>query len=273
MDDPNRRARDRDRDDAIDLVEAAWAEGQIVDVDRDKRVEQLLQAQTLGEIDLLVRDLQGHRPPPPQPNPTPVPTQSRRSGSMGWIVVPLLVGLVAVGSVVGGVVAAFDGFEQSARSVTDGIEQRGPDPSDPIDVQSARGLHDLALAAKRETGSTRAHRAVIYPTYAVVDLPVDGRPDRTRSYYWNGALRALDHLAVPQGPAFDLRDVEPRLVRRALLAARALVEGPVAAYVVVRSPDEDGAFLWGYASDDAGRSGYVSFDSDGRVVRRMPPAP
>ena len=269
MDHPNRRARDRDRDDAIDLVEAAWAEGQIVDVDRDKRVEQLLEAQTLGEIDLLVRDLQGRRLPPPQ---TPS-TQPRRSGSLRWFLVPVVVGLVTLGSVVAGVFAAFDGFEQTARSVTDGVEQLDPDGSDPVDVHSAPGLQDLVLAAKHETGSTQAHRAVLYPAYAVLDLPVHGRPDRTRSYYWNGELRALDHLAVPQGPAFDLRDVEPRLVRKALLAARALVEGPVAAYVVVRSPDEDGAFLWGYASDDAGRSGYVSFDTDGRVVRRVPPTP
>lgn len=43
------RARDQDRDAAIETVEAAWADGQIVEADRDHRVEALRRAQTLAE--------------------------------------------------------------------------------------------------------------------------------------------------------------------------------------------------------------------------------
>ena len=45
----DKRARDQDRDRAIQVVEAAWADGQVVEADRDKRVESLLQAQTMAE--------------------------------------------------------------------------------------------------------------------------------------------------------------------------------------------------------------------------------
>ena len=49
----------------LDAFEAAWAEGQIVEADRDKRVESLLQAQTMAEVQMLTHDLQLPRTPPP----------------------------------------------------------------------------------------------------------------------------------------------------------------------------------------------------------------
>ena len=64
----SKRARDADRDAAIEVVEAAWADGQIVEADRDKRVEELLRAQTMSEIRTYTQDLQ-----PPQPDPSGVP--------------------------------------------------------------------------------------------------------------------------------------------------------------------------------------------------------
>ncbi len=64
----SKRARDSDRDAAIEVVEAAWADGQIVEADRDKRVEELLRAQTMAEIRTYTQDLQ-----PPQPDPSGVP--------------------------------------------------------------------------------------------------------------------------------------------------------------------------------------------------------
>lgn len=55
---PDQRARDQDRSAAIEAVQAAWADGQIVEADRDKRVEELQRAQTLGEVQMLVHDLE-----------------------------------------------------------------------------------------------------------------------------------------------------------------------------------------------------------------------
>ena len=61
----DKRARDQDRDQAIEVVEAAWADGQIIEADRDKRVESLLQAQTMAEVQMLTHDLQLPKTPPP----------------------------------------------------------------------------------------------------------------------------------------------------------------------------------------------------------------
>ena len=277
MDDPNRRARDRDRDDAIDLVEAAWAEGQIVELDRDRRVEQLPQAQTLGEIELLVRDLQ--RPPPstavrtaaPPPAPPPAPAAPRRPWR--WAL-PAAVVAVAVGSLVAGTVAAVDQVGTGVEAFTDQVQDALPvePPGVAPDVHSARGLADLVAAVREESGSTRVHRAVIYPTYASLELPVPGRDGVARSFYWDGTLRGNESITPASGPAFDLAAVDPKLARRALAAAGRLVDEPVTSYLILKAPDDDGATVWGYASDDAGRSGYVSFDRRGQVVRRVPPS-
>ena len=71
---PDQRARDKDRDAAIEIVEAAWADGQIIEADRDKRVEELLRAQTLGEISMLTHDLQAAAPATRRPVPPPPET-------------------------------------------------------------------------------------------------------------------------------------------------------------------------------------------------------
>jgi len=51
------RAKDKDRDAAIKLIEAAAARGQIVDVDKTKRIQEVKTAGTVGEIELITRGL------------------------------------------------------------------------------------------------------------------------------------------------------------------------------------------------------------------------
>ena len=103
-------------------------------------------------------------------------------------------------------------------------------------------------------------------------LDVPAGTARARSYYWDGTLRPQGTLRPLDGSPFDLTALDPVLLRRALGAAGRLVGAPTTSYAVVRAPDDDGAFLWGYASDEAGRTGYVSFTRDGRAVRSVPPS-
>ena len=55
--DPQKKARDADRDAAIEVVEAAYADGQISRPDYDLRVDRLLRATTFGELQMLIQDL------------------------------------------------------------------------------------------------------------------------------------------------------------------------------------------------------------------------
>lgn len=51
------RARDKDRDAAVDQVRAAYDAGLIIAADRDLRIDQIRAASTTQDIELAVRDL------------------------------------------------------------------------------------------------------------------------------------------------------------------------------------------------------------------------
>lgn len=69
--DPQVRAKDRDRDQAIYVIDAALRNGQITAQDRDLRVERVRSAATAGELGSLVRDVAS--PPAPVPPTAVVP--------------------------------------------------------------------------------------------------------------------------------------------------------------------------------------------------------
>jgi hypothetical protein len=81
--DPQDRPRDGDRKRAVSKVDAAYSDGRITAADRALRVGNIESAATIGELDLVVRDLvpappepQAMRPPPAQPPPAqPPPAQ------------------------------------------------------------------------------------------------------------------------------------------------------------------------------------------------------
>lgn len=57
MADWGQKAKDKDRDDAIRVIEDAAARGQIVEVDKLKRIQEVQAAGTVGEIELVTRGL------------------------------------------------------------------------------------------------------------------------------------------------------------------------------------------------------------------------
>jgi hypothetical protein len=75
MADWGQRAKDKDRDEAIALIEAAAARGAIVAADKDKRIQEVRAAQTVDEIGLITRGLAapvaaGASTDPTPPGPT-----------------------------------------------------------------------------------------------------------------------------------------------------------------------------------------------------------
>ena len=69
--DPQARAKDRDRDRAVYVVDAALRNGQITQQDRDLRVERARAAHTIGELETLTHDIAS--PPAPVPPTAVVP--------------------------------------------------------------------------------------------------------------------------------------------------------------------------------------------------------
>jgi hypothetical protein len=92
--DPQSRPRDGDRKRAVEEIDSAYAEGRITAADRALRVGNVESAATLGELDLVVRDLKldpGEvaprmvpplpAPPAPPAPPPPPPTAAGPSGA------------------------------------------------------------------------------------------------------------------------------------------------------------------------------------------------
>jgi hypothetical protein len=282
----DRRARDKDRDAAIEIVEAAWADGQIVEADRDKRVEELLRAQTLHEIEMYVHDLQppaAPRPAPPGAAPPPLPplavveygppasaprvTPSPKPGR-ALLVLPLVVLVVVVIAAVGAVLALVRTSDPvgiggpSGATYAPGVEPEGKD----VNVLSVGGYDDLVTAVEEATGSSAAFSAVLYPAYAVLDLPVNGTSRRQGSWYWNGELSDNDSKGTSHYGRFDLRKVDPAVVVALVKKVRRLVEEPAAWYAIVRAPDEDGAMIYAYASNEYSESAYLAARRDGTIT-------
>ncbi len=290
MSTPDRRARDKDRDEAIELVEAAWADGQIVEADRDKRVEELLRAQTLSEVWMLTRDLQVPSTPaqavPPEPVPPdampivdfgelttePVRSQPEPVAPQGAARPRLVAGLVALallGAGVGGVLSLggslADGLERGSSGNGDAGAESGP--LVPPRLLDEDGYDDLVADVREVSGSTEAFEAVLYPEYAIVYLPVDEATGRQELWYWDGSIVGLDSSGTSTSRRFDLADVEPEVVVRLVERARRLVDGPTRSYAILRAPDAEGVAIYAYATNEYREGGFIAATASGRVVR------
>lgn len=280
------------------MVSQALAAGRIVPADRDIRLGQIAGAQTVGDLDLVVRDLRAapaEPPGPPRPALLTNPAERiRPPGStspealaaavsrlvaaspgrvpLGLKLLPLAISVLVIGVVVSAVIGV-------ARQVTGGAGPRAtttlvPDARasrPPADVLSVKGFGAMLAAVRRTTGSTKAYDAVLYPGYGVLQLPVDRGTRHQELYRWDGALSPVGTLGTAQDRALDLSAVDPRiLVRLSERARRNLVDDATSWYVILHDRRAgDASVIYAYASNAYGEGGYLSATITGKVTRRI----
>jgi hypothetical protein len=272
---PDDRARDRDRDAAIEQVEAALKSGRIVQADHDMRIEQLKHAQTATEVRMLVQDL---APAPPVPYGPPSPGASPSYPTLADVramtadgtkvskkvfVLPLIAVVIFVVGLIGGIVALTNALGDGGG----GIGGIGGGDAAPADVLSEQGYADLLDAIEAETGGTVAFSAVLYPTYAVVELPVDATTNREGYWYWDGhELSDNDTKSTSSFARMDLSTVDPAVIVDLVERVQRNVEDPTSYYAIVRAPDDDRAVVWAYASNEYSETAYLGARRDGTVT-------
>lgn len=291
-------ARDLDREAAVRAVESAWADGQIVEADRDQRIQGLRHARTLREVELLVHDLRApsYQQVPAVPvGPDPVeeevdgpvvviapmkPAQRRKQKQPDTRKVPVNVGCamvvavltVIVATVVGIVVAIGDAVDGDAVTDSPTLAPGVDAGDDEINLFSQSGFDAFLADLEEGTGDTVVFNAVMYPTYAVADVPVDDRSQRKQSYYWNGELDEPGSKGTTTEPRYDLREVDWSVVVRVVERVRRRVEDPTSWYVIVHAPREDDqSTIQAYATNEYGESAYVLATADGTVTYRSDP--
>jgi DUF1707 SHOCT-like domain len=280
--DPHKRAKNSDRDACVEVIEAAYVDGQLSDADREIRVGNALAASTLGELDQLTRDLQTPHPPLPravvvQPSQAPAPqtvpvqwtelrpTYVRRPSAMS----PKL-GLAVLAMVVLSIGATV--FTSFVRSVSEsdfgnpvGIEQ----VDDPYDLSST-GVDAFLDLYEAKFGNTRVVRAVFYGEYVVLDVPTADGKNRSEGWlYQNGRWTKTADARTNSagGKVIDLRQVNLARLERNIAQAKVSlnVENPETVYLIVdHAPYDAGPTVRIYVSNQFSESGYLATDFTGR---------
>jgi hypothetical protein len=300
---PDERADNSARNDAIKLVEQALAAGRIVQPDHDMRIAQLRQAQTMQEIDLQVRDLRAAGPSspptvapvPPTPTGQPIAPSGQQwplvnygpasapgasavvsSVSKGGKAIGGVIAVVVLISVIvpiaGAVIAFFaarDSFpdfgDVGPTDETSYLPGQAPG-KDGVNVHTVEGYTDMVDALRDETGQTFAFTTVIYPRYAVLEVPT-GTNERYEGFYWDGeTLEKNTTRGSSSDDQVDLSLIDPDQLVDMLSTVRGRLDSPDSWYAVISDYDLGEPQITAYASNDFGETTYIIAGLDGTVV-------
>jgi hypothetical protein len=274
-------------------VQAAVASGRIVAADGEMRIEQLRAAQTGTELDIVTRDLLPDGVAPvPQVNYGPQGSGGAAGAGTPSVealakattikipkiafLLPAIVGIAVIGAFAAGIFAFVDSAVETVGGGPGNSQTYAPgvEPEDGVNVLSARGYTDLLDALRERTGSTESFSAVLYPTYAVVELPVDGTSQRSDRFYWDGRdLESQNSLGTSTEERYDLEEIDPAVMVALLDKVRARVEAPTTWYAVISAPGDDRAVLTVYATNAYSESAYLQATVDGTITYESTPTP
>lgn len=265
------RAKDSDRQDACQILDAALNDGQLSMEEHRERVSAATQAATLGDLQSLVADLQSERAPAEVPA---LKTRARRN-RMGLLAaafgVSVLLGVGIGWGLYGNTNSPLD-FTTDPGAKPDGVAPVVLTP--PKQLHSLGGLTGLIEQMRKRFGDTMGYRLLIYPTYASLDRkdPADDR--RVLSYTYRGGWGDPTSSAKSSADAglvdlskFDVRTTVG-IIRGAAETLGMKQSDVTNTYLVIdpaSDPTTPGALsLSLYVSSDYG-SGYITFAGDGTV--------
>ena len=277
------RAKDADRDRFVELIEAAYVDGQIGDQDRELRVSRALSAATLDELEALTRDLQrppGHDVVRPSPARPAAPSAGRPPGPAAAVlalgIVVALIG-VAVASLV-----MFAGSEQDSATSTPTSAVESSASASPVNEPDAfemtpRDVRTFVTAYERKFGTLEAFEVAFFPDRIHAQVPVRGSRPRMERWAWDGQWRQDTQAAAVAGPhqRVDLGTVDVRRLFDNIATARRVLgveKGRFTHALLIRwgaEPTE----LNIYIGNTFNESGYLSSTPSGEITRRHPYAP
>ncbi len=209
------RAKDSDRTDICQILDAALAEGQLSMTEHEQRVKAATNAATLGDLRSLVSDLQTANAPVRLPEVKPAGLSAGFPAGWGMrIAVGAVLVLLGVGIGWG-----LYGNSSSPLSLTrdPGAKADGVAPvvlTPPRQLQSLGGLSGLLEQMRQKFGDTTGYRLVIYPDYASLDRADPNDDRRQLNYYYRGGFG---------DPTASAKGSDARVVDLAKFDAKAIV--------------------------------------------------
>lgn len=308
MDDLHRQPRDGDRKPVRDRIARAVRDGRISEADGEIRLTNVDAAQSIGELGLIVRDLdQLDAVIPAGPPPATVVPGGAAPTDVGAVVtaaasgvrrtLPLLVLGLAVAIIAAGAVGlvVFSSTGGSSGSVssgelpepvpispTVGVDEPGPG-DDPGSAPSGTAYRlgaagfELFLADYRERfGTSKVVDLTFYDDYVIVRVPVPGRQRNTGWRYADGTFDEFGPAMAnfPGSAVLDTAKLDvAKLVRNIATARRTLgVEDGQVSHIALsyRPTFDDVPNVNIYVSNGFSESGYLATTLTGRVERAYP---
>jgi len=186
------RARDIDRQETCKLLDNALGDGELSNEEHRGRVSTATNAVTLGDLQVLLADLQTDS------DPVPPPTAKSPLKFGGWGIlaaafgVSVLLGLGIGWGIYGNTSSPLD-FTTDPGAKPDGVAPVVLTP--PTQLLSLGGLTGLIEQTRERFGNAEGYRLVIYPTYAVLDRPDPSDERRVLTYDYRGGWDDLTNSA------------------------------------------------------------------------------
>jgi hypothetical protein len=268
------RARDIDRQETCKLLDNALGDGELSNEEHRGRVSTATNAVTLGDLQVLLADLQTDS------DPVPPPTAKSPLKFGGWGIlaaafgVSVLLGLGIGWGIYGNTSSPLD-FTTDPGAKPDGVAPVVLTP--PTQLLSLGGLTGLIEQTRERFGNAEGYRLVIYPTYAVLDRPDPSDERRVLTYDYRGgwddptnSAKGAADGAVP----VDMSKFDPTaavgILRGAPETLHMKQTDVKSTYLIIEpatDPITPGALsLAVYVSSDYG-GGFIVFAGDGTIKR------
>jgi len=273
------RAKDTDRNNTCQILDSALGDGQLSLDEHRTRVALATTAETLGDLQSLVEDLQNANAPVQMPN-LKKPMFKAGGANSGWGMRAAVAGvLVVLGIAIGwglyGNTPSPFSFTSDPGAKDDGIPAKVITP--PTRLQSQGGLEGLLEQMRQRFGDTMGYSLTIYPEYAVLSRADPSDDRRKLSYSYRGGFD--DPSASAKGDDDVLVDLAAFNVETTVGILRGAAETvglqqkdvkPNSTYLSIdpsRDPVTPGALtLRASVSSDFG-SGAITFAGDGTIKR------
>jgi hypothetical protein len=185
------RAKDSDRNDTCQILDSALADGQLSMEEHRTRVALATGAETLGDLQSLLSDLQTDNAPVKLPDlnkPAPLRALAPSPG-VGWglriatAVVLVLLGM-GIGWGVYGNTSSPLSFQSDPGATSDGIAPKVLTP--PRQLQSINGLNGLFEQMRQKFGASTGYQLDVHTDSAYLERPDPSDNRRKTSYQYRG---------------------------------------------------------------------------------------
>jgi Domain of unknown function (DUF1707) len=177
------RAKDTDRQETCAVLDNALSDGELSGEEHRERVSKATNAVTLGDLRVLVSDLQGDNTPARLRSGRPKGLPSGRGIAIAALVVSVLFGMGLGWGLYGNTSSPLD-FTSDPGAKPDGVAAVVLTP--PTQLHSLGGLTGLIEQTRKRFGNVVGYRLVIYPTYAILDRPDPSDDRRVLTYDYRG---------------------------------------------------------------------------------------